>query len=154
MRALLNAALLASAALLLFLASGSNGRAATITRCGESQGYGWYFAGPVVPSNKAGWQKDGITGGDLTLIFDGDQPDIVYTDAAGTRSARASGATALSINGAAGYRLIVVLYPAGAIEHYLFNLDAKGNGTVVWGTARSAGPIQKSSLFVAKCRAP
>ena len=138
----------------LLVAMISVGHAATITRCGELSGFGWYFAGVAVPASKEGWQKDGMSGGDIMLIFDGDKPDIVYTDTAGTRSARASGATAMSLGAAPGYRLIAVLYPAGAIEHYVFKLDATGNGTVVWGTARAAGAIQKSSVYVAKCRTP
>ena len=131
-----------------------DGHAATITRCGESTGWAWFFAGPAVPSTSAGWQKDAITNGDISLIFDGQEPDIVTTDTAGTRSVRAAGATTMALPGAPGFTLILVVYPAGAVEHYLFRLDDKGRGSVVWGTSRSGGTIQKSSLMAAQCRTP
>ncbi len=130
-------------------------RAETITRCGASSGHGWYFAGPLVPQGQAGWTEDAITKGEFLLISDGDKPDIIATDVAGTRSSRADGALAMFVPGAkGGFKLVLLVYPAGTVEHFLFRLDTAGNGTVAWGTVRAGGLIQKSSLFVAKCRAP
>ena len=48
--------------------------------------------------------------------------------------------------------LIMVYYPAGALEHYLFQLDSNGAGRVVWGTAKAAGPIVANKLMIADCR--
>jgi hypothetical protein len=42
----------------------------------------------------------------------------------------------------------MVYYPAGALEHYNFQLDKMGAGKVVWGTA-TAGPIVTNKLMVA-----
>jgi hypothetical protein len=129
-------------------------RAETITRCGASSGQGWYFAGPFVPQGEAGWTDDAISKGGFLLIVDGAEPDIITTDVAGTRSSRADGAHVMFVPGTkSGFRMVLVVY-SGAVEHFLFQLDRAGNGTVAWGTVRGAGLLQKSSLFVAKCHAP
>lgn len=71
------------------------------------------------------------------------------------RSSRADGALAIFVPGTkSGFKLVLLVYPAGTVEHFLFQLDRAGNGTVAWGTVRGSGMLQKSSLFVAKCRAP
>ncbi len=129
-------------------------RAEIITRCGASSGQGWYFAGPVVPQDEAGWNKDAISKGGFLLIVDNDKPDIVTTDVAGTRSSRADGAHVMFVPGTkSGFRVVLLVY-SGVVEHFLFQLDRVGNGTVAWGTVRGGGLLQKSSLFVATCRAP
>lgn len=128
-----------------------------ITRCGASNGYSFYFEGPVVPHGKAGWHDDGITDGNIQLVQDGDQFDLIYTDAVGTRSATSAGFTVLNIPQAEpGFVIILAVQgQTGAVEHYLFRLDASGRGTVAWGTLRgSAALIQKSSLFSARCESP
>ena len=131
-------------------------RAETITRCGASLGYGYYFVGRFVPQNKAGWDEDAVSKGGFLLIVDaGDEPDIITTDVAGTRSSRADGALITFIPGTkSGFKMVLLVYPTGVVEHFLFQLDRAGNGSVAWGTVRGAGMLQKSSLFVAKCRAP
>ncbi len=147
MRAVLLAAVLVALAVSV--------RAETITRCGASSGQGWYFAGPAVPQSEAGWSEDTLSTGEFLLIVDGDKPDIVTTDVAGTRSSRADGALAIFVPGTkSGFKVVLLVYPAGVVEHFLFQLDRAGNGTVAWGTVRGGGLLQKSSLFVAKCRAP
>ncbi len=130
-------------------------RAEIITRCGASSGQGWYFASPFVPQDEVGWNEDAISKGGFLLIVDNDKPDIVTTDVAGTRSSRADGAHVMFVPGTkSGFRVVLLVYPAGTVEHFLFQLDRAGNGTVAWGTVRGGGLFQKSSLFVAKCRAP
>ncbi len=137
------------------LALAGSALADTITRCGASSGQGWYFAGPVVPQSEDGWSKDTLSKGEFLLIVDGDKPDIVTTDVAGTRSSRADGALAIFVPGTkSGFKVVLLVYPAGTVEHFLFQLDRAGNGTVAWGTVRGGGLLQKISLFVAKCRAP
>ena len=129
-------------------------RAETITRCGASSGQGWYFAGPFVPQGEVGWTKDALSKGEFLLIVDGDKPDIITTDVAGTRSSRADGAHVMFVAGTkGGFKLVLLVY-AGTVEHFLFQLDRAGNGTVAWGTVRGAGLLQKSSLLVANCHAP
>ena len=129
-----------------------------ITQCGASEGYGYYFDGSLIDPKDAGWQKDGVEDGGFQLIADddGSNPDIILTDIIGTRSAKGDGANVSHIpGGQPGFYQVLTVYPgSGTLEHYLFHLDAAGNGTVVWGTMRSGGVIQKGSLFSSKCRAP
>jgi len=140
-------------AVLVMLATSA--RAEIITRCGASTGYGYYFTGTVVPQSKAGWSKAEISKGEILLILAGDQPDIVFTDATGgTQSARSAGAEVMFLPAATGFKLVLLVYPKGAVDHYLFQLDHAGNGTVAWGNVKAGGLLQTSSLYVAKCLAP
>ncbi len=148
----MRAVLLAAAVVLVSQAVSA--RAEIITRCGASSGQGWYFASPFVPQDEVGWNEDAISKGGFLLIVDNDKPDIVTTDVAGTRSSRADGAHVMFVAGTkSGFKLVLLVY-AGTVEHFLFQLDRAGNGTVAWGTVRGSGLLQKSSLFVANCRAP
>lgn len=130
--------------------------AETITRCGASKGTGYYFESPGTPKAQSGWQDDAITKGEFLLILDGDEPDIVSTDATGrTFSARAEGAGAIQLRGSDDhFRLVVVIYPGGAVEHYVFRLDTQGNGKVIWGSAKVGGLVPLSRLMEAACRKP
>jgi hypothetical protein len=109
-----------------------------------------------VPKAESGWQEDGISGGEMVLIMNGDEPDLVFTDVTQqTFSARGVGAAVAEVRGDfKDFRLIVVIYPAGAVEHFIFRLDGRGVGKVIWGTAKVGGPIQKSTIFEASCRQP
>ena len=127
-----------------------------VTLCRSSTGHAFYFAGPLVGVENAGWQTDSISSGQILLIYNGDEPDIVHTSATGsTKSARGEGGAVFEVAGAdAGVRLILVVYPTtGTIENYLFVLDADGVGTVAWGLARAAIML-KSSLMTATCQSP
>jgi hypothetical protein len=53
------------AAILLMLCA--DVRAQTLTECGRSDGYAYYFSGGLVPADKGGWKKDGIDGGGIIL---------------------------------------------------------------------------------------
>lgn len=73
-------------------------RAEIITRCGASKGYSYFFKGALVPKDKSGWQEDSISGGDILLVKNGKDYDIIYTDAlGGTKSARADGFTIVEV---------------------------------------------------------
>ena len=126
-----------------------------VTRCGSSSGHSFYFPGSWVAVADAGWRKDGISSGQILLIYNGDEPDIIFIPATKQiKSARAEG-TLIEVEGSdPGFRLILVDYQDGTIDHYLFGLDENGSGTVAWGTIRPGGIIRKSSLFSASCQAP
>ena len=132
----------------------SNASAADITQCGGSQGWSYYF-----PNGRSAGEmtKDGLTNGRILLTITGDDADIIYKDAAGTRSAAADGAK-VSTQGSLklGYIQVIVLYSASlTLVHYLFQLDSKGNGSVAWGQSAGARPfLNKASLFVAQCKKP
>jgi hypothetical protein len=144
-------------AMLVYIAMVSfslNAAADVLTVCGESSGYGYYFPGSMVPADSAGMHPDGVTGGSIQLIRDGDLFDIVYSDTQGARSARADGfeVVLLGQNPALGEWLFVAVSPLMTVEHFLFQIP-NGNGGVAWGTTR-IGAISKSSLYYARCRRP
>jgi hypothetical protein len=102
-----------------------------------------------------GWATDGIAKGSFELIQDGENFDIITTDAVGSRSTKADGAAIIRANGdIPGVFVILAAYSTGTVEHYLFELTPQGEGQVVWGTVRPMGSLPKSSLMQAKCRSP
>ena len=122
-------------------ANWASAKADVITRCGASKGYAYYFEGPLVPREKSGWTQDGISQGSMQLVRDGKELDIVYTDTAGTRSAKADGFLVFNLsppNNTGFVTLIAVSERTGVVEHYLFTLNAEGRGTVEWGSIKGA----------------
>ena len=92
------------------LAPIATGQAAIITKCGASKGYAYYFGGAAVPSGKAGWQEDGISGGEFQLIQDGKALDIVFNDTRGTQSKKAQGFQVFSVPQPEPVVLIISLF--------------------------------------------
>ena len=128
-----------------------------VTRCGASKGYAHYFEGALVSRDKAGWTDDGISSGSLQLVRDGDAFDIIVTDAAGTKSLRADGFQVLNVpQPKPDFVAVLSIHrTTGVVEHFLFQLDGQGRGTVVWGSIKGSGAtLQKSSLLKATCNSP
>ena len=89
------------------------------------------------------------------FTMDEEKPDIIIKDAFNiTKSVKEDGALVkvLHAEPSKGTILVMVYYPAGALEHYFFQLDKKGAGQVVWGTAKAAGHIITNKLMVADCK--
>ncbi len=147
--------LLTLLALSLLIGVGS-ASAGTITTCGASSGYRYNLASPnPLMSVPEGWAKDGISNGSFALIQDGDEFDIITSDAVGSRSTKADGALIVRVEGdVPGTFVVLAAYNTGTVEHFLFELTPRGEGQVVWGTVRAQGSLPKSSLMQAKCRAP
>lgn len=146
-------------ALFLFSVFSSQTYAGVVTSCGGSKGYAYFFPGGLVPSDQEGWGPDKISKGGIIFTMDGEKADIIIRDAKNrTKSVKEDGAIVevLHVNPSAsllnGTILIMAYYPAGALEHYLFQLDKMGAGRVVWGTAKAAGPIITNKLMVADCK--
>jgi hypothetical protein len=139
---------------LAIMASAFASHAATITTCGASSGTAYFFEGGLVSKKRAGWQADTIKDGRFSLIADGAELDIVYTDATGgTKSATGDGAKVLSFGGEFPI-VIAEIYPNPAgpvITVYAFAIDKVGNGKVLWTMTRSTGLINKVSIFEATC---
>jgi hypothetical protein len=116
--------------------------AAVITHCGESQGMSFIFDGGLMPADKAGWQPDRVVG-DFELIAGDDysNPDITYNGTLGRGSYRSDGGEVHLVQGSPGFLLV----------HYLFKLDGRGKGMVVWGSTVAAGAAQTSTLMTASC---
>jgi hypothetical protein len=128
----------------------------TLTECGRSDGYAYYFPGGLVPADKSGLRKDGIDGGRIILDYTGDEVDLLIKNATGTtKSVKQDGGKLILRNSNNGLIAMTVIYEVGTLtEDYVFQLDDRGNGTVAWTAIRTAGNINKMALFTAQCRSP
>jgi hypothetical protein len=133
--------------------TGANGD--IVTRCGHSVGHGFFLEGPIVGQRESGWRIDEISEGEILLSIENNgEIDIIVKDALSMRSSKSDGGRVF-YGGGSEKELILVFYPdAGTLEHYIFSVDERGYGIVVWGTARAGGLIQKSNVMVAQCTAP
>jgi hypothetical protein len=141
---------------LLMLCAGVS--AQTLTECGKSDGYSYYFAGGLVSPGETGLTKDGITGGRIILNFINGEVDLLLKDSTGnTRSVKQDSGKIYVRKTTHGLIALTVFYQGGAqaTEDYVFQLDDQGNGTVVFTTVRTAADvINKVSLMTAPCRRP
>jgi hypothetical protein len=137
-------------ALAVFVLSTASAQAQLITRCGASAGYSYFFENRLAPG-QSGWQRDGISTGNLQLIKSGDEYDIVYQDTVGARSARADGFKFVHVTPSAGFLMLIGVSNVGVLDHYLFRLDTHGRGEVLWGTSRGTGLIPKATMMRAEC---
>jgi hypothetical protein len=137
--------------------SASDGaRAQTLTECGRSDGYAYYFSDGLITADKSGLTKDGIDGGRIILNFINGEIDLLIKDTTGTtRSVKQDSGKLIVRNSNNGLIALTVFYEVGTLtEDYVFQLDDHGNGTVAWTSVRTAGNINKMSLMTAQCRGP
>jgi hypothetical protein len=133
--------------------------AQTLTECGKSDGYAYYFVGGLVPAGKGGWQKDGIDGGRIILNYINGEIDLLIKSAPGTTaSVKQDGGKIFVRQTNNDLIALTVLYEyegkTVTTEDYVFQLDNRGNGTVAWTGIRTAAIINKMSLMTAQCRGP
>jgi hypothetical protein len=152
MRPALTAAVLCCTAILC-----TGVRAQTLTECGKSEGYTYAFSGGLVSAGDAGLKKDGISSGRIILNFINNEVDLLIKDVTGTtRSVKQDSGKIYVRKTTHGLIAVSVFYGEGAqaTEDYVFQIDNRGNGTVVFTTVRTAGDlINKVSMMVAQCRA-
>ena len=133
-------------------------RAQTLTECGRSNGYAYYFSGGLVSAEKSGWKKDGIDGGRIILNFKNGEIDLLTKNATGTTaSVKQDGGKIIVRKATNSLIRLTVFYGAetATTEDYVFQIDDRGNGTVVWTTVRTAADtINKMSLMTANCSGP
>ncbi|HEY7665865.1 MAG TPA: hypothetical protein VH934_22330 [Xanthobacteraceae bacterium] len=143
-----------AAAIILMLCA--DVRARTLTECGRSDGYAYYFSGGLVPADKSGLRKDGIDGGRIILNLANDEVDLIIKDSRGTtESVKQADGKILVQRTNNGLIAMMVIYGGGTTtEHYVFQLDDRGNGTLVWSAIRTAAIINKMSLMTAQCHGP
>jgi hypothetical protein len=145
-----------AAAVLLMLCTG--GKAQTLTECGRSDGYAYYFSGGLIPADQSGLQKDGVDGGRIILNYKNGEVDLLIRDRTGTtRSVRQDSGKLYVRKTTYGLIAVSVFYEEGAqaTEDYVFQIDRSGNGTVVWTTVRTAADtVNKVSIMTAACRGP
>jgi hypothetical protein len=128
--------------------------AKTLTQCGTSEGYAYYLPGGLVPAGEAGFRADTSNPGAITLNSRDGEVDLIVKNATGsTASVRQSGAKVIMLPADDGLINVITLYKGGqGVEHYLFQLDERGNGSVVYTTVRAGSPIVKVSVMRAWCR--
>ena len=114
-------------------------RAETVVSCSSPSGQRY--------AQGYGWVSDAFTGGLFQLVRDGDNFDIFVTDAAGTRSAKADGATVIPTEVANNSITLVAAYPK-ALETYLFDFE---NREMMFTSMKiSVGP-RTAAVFFATC---
>jgi hypothetical protein len=129
----------------------------TVTECGKSDGHAYYFSGGLVPTDKSGWRKDGIDGGRIILNLINGEIDLLIKDTTGTtRSVKQDGGKIIPRNTNNDLIAVTVFYEGGSAttEDYVFQIDDRGNGTVVSTLIRTAGRVNKMSLTAARCSGP
>ena len=150
-------AVMAAGAAILLMTS-TNVGAQTLAECGKSDGYAYYFPGGLISASDAGLKKDGVDGGRIILNFINGEVDLLIKDVTGTtRSVKQDSGKIYVRKTTYGLIALTIIYAEGpgATEDYVFQIDDKGNGTVVWTTVRTAGDrINKVSLMTAQCRGP
>lgn len=123
-----------------------------IASCSSPQGYSYYAAYELVPVDKAGWQKDGISKGQTTLSFNNGKYDILYTDSSdrGIMSATAEGATIVLTRNTSSTIQVIALYPTSTTEIYTFwkTTDGKYQFSQI---QNKIAPVPKSSVYVGNC---
>ena len=131
-----------------------------VTKCGASKGWAYYIKGGLVPNKEVHtWKKDEIPNGSFLLdvkIENGkNKYNIFFKDATDRMiSYEEQGFGIVGSIAENGNILVAAISSSPAIEHFIFELDKKGNGQVIWGAARAGGVLPKSSVSVATCAAP
>ncbi|MEO9340760.1 hypothetical protein ABFT80_25445 [Mesorhizobium sp. SB112] len=128
----------AIAALAILLVNTSSSLAQVIAICGASQCFGYNVKGKIVDDESAGWIKDGLANGGIQLLKDGDGFDVVYTDAVGSRSAKAVGGTAIKMVEDENLAMVLVAYPTATRPISVFAF-------------RKGSSLDGSEAFVASC---
>jgi hypothetical protein len=133
-------------------------RTETLTECGRSDGYAYYLSGGLVAPDKSGLRKDGIDGGRIVLNFINGEVDLLIKNTTGTTaSVKQDGGKIIVRKATNGLIRLTIFYGAetATTEDYVFQVDDRGNGTVVFTTVRTAADtINKMSLMTAQCRGP
>lgn len=116
--------------------------------CGASDGYGYYFSDPVFNPNGPNWTKDGIKNGAITLVAQGADFDILFSDTVGGAGYRSDGANVVFLGGNDRF------YRVGAFHaNYsdIYTFDAVGK-KVVWSSNKSGPLSSKVVVYEASCR--
>jgi hypothetical protein len=131
-------------------------RAQTLTECGRSDGYAYYFTGGLVAADKGGWKKDGIDGGRIILNYINGEIDLLIKDVSGTtRSVKQDGGKIIPRKTNNGLIALTVFYNEGAVsEDYVIQINDRGEGTVASTRMVTARNVNKMSLMTAQCRGP
>lgn len=123
-----------------------------IASCSAPQGYSYYAAYGLLTKDKAGWQKDSISGGKTTLSVNNGNYDILFTDSSGRGiiSATADGAKVIMTRNTNSSIQVIAMYPTSTTEIYTFwkTTDGKYQFSQIQNKIE---PLPKSSVYVGNC---
>ena len=112
----------------VLVATAAQASSGVIAKCGGSEGQGYFFSGPFVSEDSAGWQTDNISKGSTSIVEVDGKIDVLFFDASNsTTSARAQGAEVipLGVNEAGSIFSILIVYPGEVVEIYTYNSQMK-----------------------------
>ncbi|WP_121896692.1 hypothetical protein [Rhodophyticola porphyridii] len=124
----------------------AHANAELVAHCGASEGRGYFFFDELFNPNGPAWETDGISGGRIILVREGDNWDILFGDAVGSFGYRQDGATVVLLSNTGDY-ITVGAFTENYVETYTFNLR---DNEVVW-TCHKTGPIPKVAIYRADC---
>ena len=133
-------------------AMAADSKLTTIASCGESSGYAYYAETKMVPRDKAGWQKDGISGGRVLLAkLPNGSFDLIYYDRTEMiRSSSREGAV-ITIAMSNDDELIVNIRYSETMEIYTFWSTRSGKLQYAHLQSKSAPLLTKQALFIGEC---
>ena len=146
--------MLSAPLLILLAAETASAQKRVITNCIGPEGYSYFAEGGLVSTTEAGWTEGAVSKGSFILTKDGDEYDIIFTDATSrTISSRDDGGRVVALRDAPGTLVLLVAYPIN-VEVWTFKIDGNGNGYVMQSLNRFDPPspiAQRYSLMRARC---
>lgn len=98
----------------------TNAKAEVLFKCGASKGYDYLWS-DLAPEKGLIEAESAILHGSFSLVKNGEDYDIIYTDATErTSSAKAQGATVVPVQSGTDFLMVVVIYPQQTVEVYHF----------------------------------
>ena len=122
----------------------------TIIRCGASVGHGYYLEGGIIEGDGAGWHEEWESTSDkmeLKLLNDGSY-DILYSFNDELNSVQQSGGDVDAIFVTEDRIMLIVRYPSGGVETYLFSLK---NREVIWTDIKGGAFARMGRIMRAPC---
>ena len=120
-----------------------------LAMCGSSQGRGYFFKHELFNPSGGSWLEDGISNGQITLVRDGEEVDILFGDAVGSTGYRQDGAQVIILH--FGDKFIRV----GAFaDNYtdIYNFD-RLEKKLAWSSNKSGPLMGKVSVYESNCTA-
>jgi hypothetical protein len=95
----------------------------------------------------SGWFSDGFSNGKFSLIRNGKEFDILFTDFSGTRSSRSDGAVVIVSEKTTDAMTVIAAYPR-ALETYLFDFFQR---EMLMTSMKISTGVKTAAVFFSKC---
>lgn len=126
-----------------------------LATCRNPEGYAYFPQLGLVQARDAGWTKDKISSGILTLRKVGEADyDLLYVDATKeVHSTKGEGGVVKLLRSAEKEMTFILFYPGSTIEIYTFLQDDSGKGRLSILTSKGGDSLvpYKQSALVANC---